>query len=92
MARAKNLPKETRRLIAETARNQSIPLREIGRRFGVTMSTVQKIMAEYGAPPRGAPNKAARLNTITPGAKRREGGIIADDAQWRARSHRIGGC
>ena len=73
--------------IAETIRTQpTTSYRVISEQYGVGMATVSAIAARNGLrrkkdPP--ADRKAAY------GSNLREGGIIADDAQWRARQERI---
>jgi hypothetical protein len=70
--------------IAETIRTQpTTSYRVIAEQYGVGMATVSAIAARNGLRRKKDPPAAYEPN-------RREGGIIADDAQWRARQERIG--
>lgn len=90
MITPKAICKEKRAAILDAVRSEpTTPYRAIAERFGVGAATVNNI-----AKSNGVRRKQDSVPTPKPPKKtnRREGGIIADDAQWRARSHRIGGC
>ena len=74
--------------IAETIRSQPKTLyRIIAERYGVSTATVSGIALRNGLS-RKKDTPTDRKSSCVP--NRREGGIIADDAQWRARQERIG--
>ena len=68
--------------------------RTIADRFGVAYSTVTRVANDHGirrkADLETSIRKKQRKDRLPGGGELREGGIVANDEQWRARMQRIG--
>lgn len=83
------LSKQRHRDIAKMVEDRpDLTYAQIGERFGVSHATVSRIAYQHGVA------RKVQLTTEKkshkPDKNRREGGVIATDAQWRARQDRIG--
>ena len=83
----KALPKGRNLEIVEMVKSRpDLSYYKIAERFGVSFTTVSRIACAHGVK-RGDPVVNPKPRKLDP--NRREGGIIANDAQWRARQERI---
>lgn len=89
------LPEETKEAILTMYKTcPHINAKRIAERFGISPMTLSRLVAERGLTrKRGECRKTAGDAYAYPDhPNRRAGGILANDEQWAARHHRIGGC
>lgn len=90
LVKRSTIPESTRLAIVEAIKGTDSYL-VIAERFDVHPGTVSKIAKQNGIQrqDRGWPKDGPVERRRDP--NQREGGIVADDAQWKARQRRIGG-
>jgi len=83
-------PKLKQQIVGMARDCPTMPYGQIAKRFGVSRGTVSRVATAAGVLRRQPQQARARSIGPTRPEHLRDGGIIADDAQWRARQQRIG--
>lgn len=81
-------------VVATVRANPDKSYTEIAEMLGMNKGSVSGICQRAGYRRRADPDRIRSLEAMRrrPQGEVREGGIVADDAQWKARQCRIGGC